>query len=460
MKMLGDLARGDQEKLNALTLAFSQMTSTGKLTGQDLLQMINAGFNPLNEISKKTGKSVAVLKDEMSKGQISSEMVRDAFVAATSAGGQFHGMVEQLSDSKSGKWATAMSQATGLLWKLYDVIEPLLIPVFAVLLGVIKLVGWALDGVRFIVSAFVKAIVWWKDKLLEGQPAIMILTGLIAAFGLALLAVKVPMVAMAVWAGIIAAAKAVWAGVQAVLNAVMYACPLVWIITLIIALIAVIAYVCYKTEGWGSLWDGVVGFMKHTFLAYIETIKLAWTTMINGIMIGLDKIKLGWYKFKEAVGMGDSAENQAAIARINQDIEARKDAIVEGARKVAQHAQAAKDSLSSIHMTWNKEKTLGSLIGGMKESMGIGTPGVPGMDGGNGGTGDGSGDGSGNGGAGNKAVESIAGGGTRSTTININLGNLIENIFYQGGFGENKDDFERDIQSALIRVLQMANTAQ
>jgi hypothetical protein len=153
--------------------------------------------------------------------------------------------------------------------------------------------------------------------------------------------------------------------------------------------------------------------------------------MINGIMIGLDKIKLGWDKFKEAVGMGDSAENQAA-----------------------------KDSLSSIHMTWNKEKTLGSLIGGMKESMGIGTPGVPGLDGGNGGTGDGSTDGNGNGGAGGKAVESIASGGTRSTTINITLGSMVENIFYQGAFGENRDQFERDLESALIRVLQMANTAQ
>lgn len=46
-------------------------------------------------------------------------------------------------------------------------------------------------------------------------------------------------------------------------------------------------------------------------------------------MIGLDNIKLGWYKFKVAVGLGDSSENQAAIAKIDQGIESRKKAIAE-----------------------------------------------------------------------------------------------------------------------------------
>ena len=111
-----------------------------------------------------------------------------------------------------------------------------------------------------------------------------------------------------------------------------------WIIAAVIGLIAVIGYVCYKVQGWGTLWDGTVGFMKHSFLGFVESVKLYFSTMINGLMIGLDKIKLGWYKFKEAVGLGDSAENQAAIARINADIENRQQAIIEGAKRVADHA--------------------------------------------------------------------------------------------------------------------------
>ncbi|MCZ2140812.1 MAG: tape measure protein [Bacteroidia bacterium] len=84
LKMLGDVSMGNKDKLGSLTLAFSQITSTGRLMGQDLLQLINAGFNPLTIISQKTGKSMTELKDEMSKGAISAEMVTDAFKTATS----------------------------------------------------------------------------------------------------------------------------------------------------------------------------------------------------------------------------------------------------------------------------------------------------------------------------------------------------------------------------------------
>ena len=71
LKQIGDIAMGDKQKMQSLALAFAQMSSTGKLTGQDLMQMVNAGFNPLQEISKQTGKSVAELKKEMERGAIS-----------------------------------------------------------------------------------------------------------------------------------------------------------------------------------------------------------------------------------------------------------------------------------------------------------------------------------------------------------------------------------------------------
>ena len=71
LKNIGDIALGDKQKMQSLALAFAQMSSTGKLTGQDLMQMVNAGFNPLQEISKQTGKSVAELKKEMERGAIS-----------------------------------------------------------------------------------------------------------------------------------------------------------------------------------------------------------------------------------------------------------------------------------------------------------------------------------------------------------------------------------------------------
>lgn len=103
LKAISDISMGESSKFNSLTLAFSQMSAAGKLMGQDLNQMINAGFNPLQIISEKTGKSIATLKDEMSKGVVSAEMVQQAFIDATSAGGKFYNMSENASKTINGQ---------------------------------------------------------------------------------------------------------------------------------------------------------------------------------------------------------------------------------------------------------------------------------------------------------------------------------------------------------------------
>ena len=103
LKAIGDISMGDTGKFNGLALAFSQMSSAGKLMGQDLMQMVNAGFNPLEEISRKTGKSIGELKNEMSKGAISSKMVQDAFISAASAGGKFYGMSQEGAKTLNGQ---------------------------------------------------------------------------------------------------------------------------------------------------------------------------------------------------------------------------------------------------------------------------------------------------------------------------------------------------------------------
>lgn len=106
LKQLGDISMGDANKLDSLTLAFSQVSSAGKLSGQDLLQMINAGFNPLNIISQKTGKSMSVLKEEMSDGAISAQDVAQAFEWATEEGGLFYQGMDKGAQTTEGKIST------------------------------------------------------------------------------------------------------------------------------------------------------------------------------------------------------------------------------------------------------------------------------------------------------------------------------------------------------------------
>ena len=103
LKALSDVSMGDSQRFNSLTLAFSQMSAAGKLMGQDLNQMINAGFNPLQIMADKTGKSISTLKEEMAKGAISAEMVQQAFIDATSTGGKFYNMSENASKTINGQ---------------------------------------------------------------------------------------------------------------------------------------------------------------------------------------------------------------------------------------------------------------------------------------------------------------------------------------------------------------------
>lgn len=116
LKAIGDISMGDAQKFQSLTLAFSQMSSVGKLMGQDLLQMINAGFSPLAVMADKTGKSIGELKEEMSKGAISADMVKQAFIDATSEGGQFFGMLSGQGDTVKG----ALAQLSGAFTDMFN----------------------------------------------------------------------------------------------------------------------------------------------------------------------------------------------------------------------------------------------------------------------------------------------------------------------------------------------------
>jgi tape measure domain-containing protein len=130
LKMLGDVAGGDAQRLKSLGLAFGQVMSAGKMTGQDLMQMINQGFNPLQEISEATGESMVSLKDRMSEGSFSAlEMVK-AFELATGAGGRFDGMMEKMSKTTAGQLSTVkdnvMETGAGIMTQLLPAVNGLL----------------------------------------------------------------------------------------------------------------------------------------------------------------------------------------------------------------------------------------------------------------------------------------------------------------------------------------------
>lgn len=118
LTMLGDIAQGNAEKMNSIAIGYAQMSSANKVNLQDIKQMINAGFNPLQEISERTGESMASLYDRISKGTITVEEITESMRMATSEGGRFFQSMEKQSQTLNGQLSTLKDNANQLLGTL------------------------------------------------------------------------------------------------------------------------------------------------------------------------------------------------------------------------------------------------------------------------------------------------------------------------------------------------------
>jgi tape measure domain-containing protein len=160
LQMLSDVTGGNNDRFKMLSLAFSQTTAAGRLMGQDLLQMINTGFNPLQQISKTTGETMLELKTRMEEGGISAQEVRMAFKDATAEGGMFHGMTDRLAGTVSGKLNIALSDLEQKLAAAGQAMGPLLVQVLdtftrlkPILDAVVNLIDGISQGLGFAIAA-------------------------------------------------------------------------------------------------------------------------------------------------------------------------------------------------------------------------------------------------------------------------------------------------------------------
>lgn len=118
MQMLGDISQGSADKMNRIATAYGQMSSAGKVSLEDVKQMIEAGFNPLQEISESTGESMESLYDRISKGTISVDEITASMERSTSVGGKYFQSMEKQSQTVSGQLSTLKDNANSLLGSL------------------------------------------------------------------------------------------------------------------------------------------------------------------------------------------------------------------------------------------------------------------------------------------------------------------------------------------------------
>lgn len=434
LKNIGDIALGDAQKMKSLSQAFAQSSSAGKLQQHNLSQMIQAGFNPLQTISERTGESMASLEERMSKGGISATELAQAFDWATDSQGQFYQGTEKAGQTFAGKLNKMMNSLSELSLKVYDAISPIINPLVELTTILFESIGSGMG--------------WLIQKFQEGNPVILTIAGAIGIFTAALILHNT-------YTKIVTFAqnKLTWAVIKT--NLAFLANPITWVIAGVIALIGIIAYCVYGVTGWGKAWEHTVQGMKYIFEGFVLTFKAHWNRAINAFMAGVDMAKLAWYKFKEAVGLGDSSENQAMIAKIQNDLEERAKSVVDGYKKAGESSLKAKEAFGKA---WDslEFKSLKEVKDKIASKMGIaptGTTSPPllntkvenglGSD------------------KGKETNDKIVSGGTRQTHINIQIQNLgTDTNVYVSSIKEGIDTIGASLKEELLRVVNSVNQMQ
>ena len=120
LQRLGDISLGNADKLQTLVRAYGKMSSAQKVTLENVNMMIDAGFNPLNQICDATGESMSALYKRISDGKVSFNELEAAVAAATSEGGQFYNGMLEASQTFNGRLSTLTDNTKALLGALSD----------------------------------------------------------------------------------------------------------------------------------------------------------------------------------------------------------------------------------------------------------------------------------------------------------------------------------------------------
>ena len=183
MRTIGNIAAGDSERFKSLSLAFAQTQAAGRLMGQEVLQMTNAGFNPLQEMSQRLNISVPKLKKAMEQGKISADMVRESFAALGGETGRLGNFMDRMSKTALGSYNQLLSTIQEIIATSGEVFLPIL-----------ARVAKSMDNVLKSAKTLAGGLNETQVKMLAGVAAfsatLMIIPRIIAAFKAIVVATK------------------------------------------------------------------------------------------------------------------------------------------------------------------------------------------------------------------------------------------------------------------------------
>lgn len=284
LKQLGDISLGNADKLQTLVRAYGKMSSAQKVTLENVNMMIDAGFNPLNQICDATGESMSALYKRISDGKVSFNELEAAVAAATSEGGQFYNGMLEASQTFNGRLSTLKDNVAALTGELTS--------------GLFS----ALGDILVKANELVVSITEDDSKMAALKETIGVLTAAVVAVTAAVLSYKATVAATTAITALCTAAttakaaadKAAGAGAkglavaQAALNAVLSANPIGLVVAALAALAAGLVTAYHTSETFRNIVNG----------AFQAVANIAQSTI--GAAIGwLDKLS---YKLNSFLG--------------------------------------------------------------------------------------------------------------------------------------------------------------
>jgi tape measure domain-containing protein len=309
LQRLGDISLGNAEKLQTLTRAYGKMSSAQKVTLENVNMMIDAGFNPLNQICDATGESMSDLYKRISDGKVSFSELEAAVEAATSQGGQFYNGMLEASQTFSGRMSTLKDNVSALTGELTS--------------GLFAALGDLVVKLNEVVVSFLDS----DEKMAQLKETIGIATAVVAAAGTAFLTYKgyvaaataIEVIHTAATTAMTAAHKAAEAGAtglavaQAGLNAVLKANPIGLVVAALAALAAGLVTAYKTSETFRNAVNSAFSAVKNIAQSAIGTV-VDW---INDLVAKIEGAAAALANLKNGIGAAADAYNSAYNNAIN-----------------------------------------------------------------------------------------------------------------------------------------------
>lgn len=277
MQMLGDISQGSADKMNRIATAYGQMSSAGKVSLEDIKQMIEAGFNPLQEISETTGESMSSLYDRISKGTISIDEITASMERSTSEGGKYFQSMEKQSQTLNGQLSTLQDNVNSLLGDAMrpftDFLTNTLLPIANEVIGSIDFNSIAASVETLIPLVTTLGTIWgaWTigtkiqgivAGFQQAQVTLALFTSTTNGASIAqaalngTLSIGETVVALLTGKMTLAElASAAWTKAQTLLNTVLSANPIAAVITVVAGLVAILVTAYNNVEWFRDLVD-------------------------------------------------------------------------------------------------------------------------------------------------------------------------------------------------------------